>query len=136
MPLLNTVLVVEDHPIHTESYEVPAATLEAVAATRAAGGEVVAVGTTVVRALESAMATGTPAGRTALFIRPGFEFQAVDRLLTNFHVPRSSLLVLVDAFVGPRWRELYEEALTHGYRFLSLGDAMLLERATAAMESG
>jgi S-adenosylmethionine:tRNA ribosyltransferase-isomerase len=120
--------VVEDHPIHTESYEVPAATLDAVAATRAAGGQVVAVGTTVVRALESAMATGSTEGRTSLFIRPGFEFRAVDRLLTNFHVPRTTLLALVAAFVGDRWRALYDEALAEGYRFLSFGDAMLLSR--------
>ena len=86
-----------------------------------------AVGTTVVRALESWAATGCVAGRTDLFIRRGFEFRVVDRLLTNFHVPRSSLLVLVDAFVGPRWRELYAEALADDYRFLSLGDAMLLD---------
>lgn len=121
--------VVEDHPIHTESYEVPTATLEAVAATRAAGREVVAVGTTVVRALESTMATGDAAGRTALFIRPGFEFRAVDRLLTNFHVPRTTLLALVAAFVGDRWRDLYDVALDEGYRFLSFGDAMLLRRS-------
>jgi S-adenosylmethionine:tRNA ribosyltransferase-isomerase len=120
--------VVEDHPIHTESYEVPSATLDAVAATRAAGGQVVAVGTTVVRALESTMATGAATGRTSLFIRPGFEFRAVDRLLTNFHVPRTTLLALVAAFVGDRWRDLYDVALDEGYRFLSFGDAMLLRR--------
>ena len=120
--------VVEAHPIHTESYEVPEATLDAVAATRAAGGRVVAVGTTVVRSLESAMATGEAAGRTSLFIRPGFEFRAVDRLLTNFHVPRTTLLALVAAFVGDRWRQLYDVALDEGYRFLSFGDAMLLSR--------
>jgi S-adenosylmethionine:tRNA ribosyltransferase-isomerase len=120
--------VVEAHPIHTESYEVPAATLDAVAATRASGGAVVAVGTTVVRALESTMATGSASGRTSLFIRPGFEFRAVDRLLTNFHVPRTTLLALVAAFVGERWRHLYDVALDEGYRFLSFGDAMLLTR--------
>jgi S-adenosylmethionine:tRNA ribosyltransferase-isomerase len=120
--------VVEAHPIHTESYEVPAATLDAVAATRASGGAVVAVGTTVVRALESTMATGSASGRTSLFIRPGFEFRAVDRLLTNFHVPRTTLLALVAAFVGERWRHLYDVALDEGYRFLSFGDAMLLRR--------
>jgi S-adenosylmethionine:tRNA ribosyltransferase-isomerase len=86
------------------------------------------VGTTVVRALESWRASGRAEGRTELFIRRGFPFAVVDRLLTNFHVPRSSLLVLVDAFVGPRWRDLYRAALEGGYRFLSLGDAMLLER--------
>jgi S-adenosylmethionine:tRNA ribosyltransferase-isomerase len=120
---------VDDHPMHTESYAVPAATTEAVAATRAAGGAVVAVGTTVVRALESAAATGEAAGRTGLFIRPGHRFAAVDRLLTNFHVPRTTLLALVAAFVGPRWRDLYGAALADpDYRFLSFGDAMLLTR--------
>jgi S-adenosylmethionine:tRNA ribosyltransferase-isomerase len=124
--------LVGEHPIHTESYDVPEATLEAVAATRAAGGNVVAVGTTVVRALESAMATGSGTGRTSLFIQPGFEFRAVDRLLTNFHVPRTTLLALVAAFVGDRWRRLYEVALDEGYRFLSFGDAMLLRREVGA----
>ena len=80
-----------------------------------------------VRALESAARSG-PSGRTELFIHGDFEFRVVDRLLTNFHVPRSSLLALVDAFVGPRWRGLYDTALGNGYRFLSFGDAMLLDR--------
>jgi S-adenosylmethionine:tRNA ribosyltransferase-isomerase len=88
----------------------------------------VAVGTTVVRALESAAASGELEGRTSLFIRRGYPFQVVDRMLTNFHVPRSTLLALIDAFVGPRWRHLYELALATGYRFLSFGDAMLLTR--------
>ena len=73
-------------------------------------------------------ATGRLEGRTDLFIHGDHRFLVVDRLLTNFHLPRSSLLVLVEAFVGPRWRELYAEALTEGYRFLSFGDAMLLTR--------
>lgn len=120
---------VEDHPMHTEAYDVPEATLAAVEATRAAGGSVVAVGTTVVRSLESAVASGRLSGRTDLFIRPGFRFAAVDRLLTNFHVPRTTLLSLVAAFVGDRWRDLYEAALADGYRFLSFGDAMLLDRS-------
>ncbi len=91
-----------------------------------------AVGTTVVRALESHAATGEAEGSTSLFIRDGHPWAAVDRLLTNFHVPRSSLLALVRAFVGPRWRDLYAEALGEGYRFLSFGDAMLLERSPGA----
>ena len=70
-------------------------------------------------------------GRTDLFIRPGFEFSLVDVLLTNFHLPRSSLLVLLEAFTGPRWRDLYATALDEGYRFLSFGDAMLVGRADA-----
>ncbi len=115
---------VEGHVMHSERYRVPAATWEACrSATR-----VVAVGTTVVRALESAAATGELEGRTDLFIRPGFRFQVVDALLTNFHLPRSSLLVLVEAFYGPAWRDRYAEALAEGYRFLSFGDAMFLER--------
>jgi S-adenosylmethionine:tRNA ribosyltransferase-isomerase len=119
---------IEDHVMHAEQYRVPAETAEACAATRAAGGRVVAVGTTAVRALESAAVRGEPQGRTDLFITPGYEWQVVDRLLTNFHLPRSSLLVMIEAFVGPRWRELYADALAEGYRFLSFGDAMLLTR--------
>ncbi len=114
--------VVTDHEMHAETYQVSA---EAWAQIQAAK-RVVAVGTTVVRTLESVAATGQLAGSTDLFIRRGYDWQVVDVLLTNFHVPRSSLLVLVDAFVGPRWRDLYREALDADYRFLSFGDAMLL----------
>jgi S-adenosylmethionine:tRNA ribosyltransferase-isomerase len=120
-----TSALVEEHAIHSEAYRVPAATMAACSAAR----HVVAVGTTVVRALESAAATGELEGRTSLFIRRGYTFLLVDRMLTNFHVPRSTLLALVDAFVGPRWRELYQHALATGYRFLSFGDAMLLTRS-------
>jgi S-adenosylmethionine:tRNA ribosyltransferase-isomerase len=119
---------VEDHRMHGERYVVPEATLAACADAR----RVVAVGTTAVRALESAAATGEPTGRTELFIRRPYPWRVVDVLLTNFHMPRSSLLVLVDAFVGPRWRDLYGTALDRGYRFLSFGDAMLLTRSEAA----
>ena len=119
---------VEDHHMHAERYRVPPATWDACRdATR-----VLAVGTTTVRALEAAAATGEPEGRTELFIRRPWRWRVVDALLTNFHMPRSSLLVLVDAFVGPRWRALYEEALAEGYRFLSFGDAMLLQRDDGA----
>lgn len=113
---------VEDHHMHGERYAVPEATW---AACRTAN-RVVAVGTTTVRALESAAATGELDGRTELFIHGDRPFAVVGALLTNFHQPRSSLLVLVDAFVGPRWRALYDEALARGYRFLSFGDAMFL----------
>ena len=89
---------------------------------------VVAVGTTTVRALESVAATGHLAGATDLFIRPPYPWRVVDLLMTNFHLPRSSLLVMIEAFAGPRWRDLYAEALREGYRFLSFGDAMLLDR--------
>jgi S-adenosylmethionine:tRNA ribosyltransferase-isomerase len=89
---------------------------------------VVAIGTTTVRALEAAAATGRMTGRTDLFIKGDYPFQVVDVLLTNFHLPRSSLLLLIEAFAGPRWRGLYETALAEGYRFLSFGDAMLVSR--------
>ncbi len=119
---------VEEHQIHTERYSVPDAAWDAVARTRANGGRVLAVGTTSVRALESRAARGAPSGRTDLFITPGFRFRAVDVMLTNFHMPRTSLLALVQAFIGPRWRDLYATALDERYRFLSFGDAMLLRR--------
>lgn len=114
---------VEDHPMHGEAYRIPAATLAAI---EGAEGDVVAVGTTVVRALESWAETGEVEATTHLFIHGDRPFAVVDRLLTNFHVPRSSLLALVQAFVGPRWRDRYAEARDQGYRFLSFGDAMLL----------
>ena len=113
---------VEDHRMHAERYRVPQATVDACAA----AARVVAVGTTTVRALESVAATGELEGRTDLFIHGDHRFALVDALVTNFHQPRSSLLVLVDAFVGPRWRDLYAAALAAGYRFLSFGDAMFL----------
>jgi S-adenosylmethionine:tRNA ribosyltransferase-isomerase len=120
---------VEDHAIHSEQYAVPLSTWDAVEDARSEGRRVVAVGTTTVRALESAATLGTLSGRTRLFITPGFNFKAVDVMMTNFHLPRSSLLAMVEAFVGPRWRDLYATALERGYRFLSFGDAMLFERA-------
>jgi S-adenosylmethionine:tRNA ribosyltransferase-isomerase len=117
-----------DHHMHSEAYVVPQETVEACRATRAAGGRVVAIGTTATRALESAAARGEPTGRTDLFIRRPYDWQVVDLMLTNFHLPRTTLLLMIDAFVGPRWRRLYETALAERYRFLSFGDAMLLER--------
>lgn len=126
-----SVASTEDHSIHTEPFVVSPETVAAVKATRAGGGKVVAVGTTVVRALETA-ADGNglePCARdSSLFITPGYEFRVVDRLITNFHAPRTTLIALVAAFVGPRWREIYAVALERGYRFLSFGDAMLLDR--------
>jgi S-adenosylmethionine:tRNA ribosyltransferase-isomerase len=118
-----TTARVEDHVMHSERYVVPEATMAACEQ----ANRVVAVGTTTVRALESA-AVGPLVGRTDLFIRDGYPFKVVDVLLTNFHLPRSSLLVLLEAFAGPRWRSLYETALAEGYRFLSFGDAMLVAR--------
>jgi S-adenosylmethionine:tRNA ribosyltransferase-isomerase len=111
--------------MHTERYSVPGETWEA--CRRA--GRVIAVGTTTVRALESVAATGELAGTSDLFVRPGFPFSVVDVLLTNFHIPRSTLLLLLEAFAGPRWRDLYRTALAQGYRFLSFGDAMIVGRA-------
>jgi len=121
-----------EHPIHREAYRVPAATWDACAATRAGGGRVVAVGTTTVRALETVAATGQLEGRTGLFITPPYRFAVADVLLTNYHLPRTTLLLMIEAFGGPRWRELYRLALAEGYRFLSFGDAMLLGRAAPA----
>ena len=118
-----------DHPMHTERYRVPEATMRACLDTRAAGGRVVAVGTTAVRALESAAARGVLDGRTDLFIHRGFDWRLVDLLMTNFHLPKTTLLMMIDAFVGDRWRTLYEIALAGDYRFLSFGDAMLLDRS-------
>ena len=116
---------VEDHPMHAEHYRIPADTL----ALLGEGRWVVAVGTTVVRALESWAATGRREDDTSLFIHGDYRFEVVDRMVTNFHVPRSSLLALVEAFFGPGWRALYATALESRYRFLSFGDAMLLDRA-------
>ncbi len=125
-------LRVEDHPMHAERFSLPAATAAAVAATRRRGGRVVAVGTTATRVLESRPLPGglveAGEGSTDLYLRPGRPPQVVDGLLTNFHQPRSSLLVLLAAMVGDRWREAYEHALGAGYRFLSFGDCMLCWR--------
>jgi S-adenosylmethionine:tRNA ribosyltransferase-isomerase len=119
---------VEDHRMDRERYEVGEETAEAIRRTRESGGRVVAVGTTVVRTLESAALAGN-SGSTELFITPGFGFQVVDVLLTNFHLPRSTLLMLVSAFAGrERVLAAYEEAVRAGYRFYSYGDAMLTSR--------
>ena len=116
---------VEAHRMHSEAYEVPRATMDAVA-----GRRVLAVGTTTLRALESAALTGQLRGETSLFVHPGFQFLLVDRLLTNFHLPRSSLLMLVAAFAGlDNIRRAYAHAIARRYRFFSYGDAMLIERA-------
>jgi S-adenosylmethionine:tRNA ribosyltransferase-isomerase len=114
----------EDHEVHEEPYAVPAETM----ARCEAAERVVAVGTTTVRALETAAATGELSGRSRLLIHGDHPWRVVDALLTNFHLPCSTLLLLVESFVGPRWRDLYEVALVEGYRFLSFGDAMFLER--------
>ncbi|MDE2275871.1 MAG: tRNA preQ1(34) S-adenosylmethionine ribosyltransferase-isomerase QueA [Burkholderiales bacterium] len=124
-----------DHHMHSEWFEVGAETVAAIEAARRAGGRIVAVGTTVARALESAARLGAgrlvaARGETDLFITPGFEFRVVDLLLTNFHLPRSTLLMLVSAFSGyDHVRALYRHAVEARYRFFSYGDAMLLGRA-------
>ena len=127
---------VSGHTMHHEWYEISPATAQAVRETRAAGGRVIAVGTTSLRALESAAAGGEVAagsGETNLFIVPGYRFRVVDRLLTNFHLPRSTLLMLVSAFGGPdHIRRAYRHAVAERYRFFSYGDAMLIERAPEA----
>jgi S-adenosylmethionine:tRNA ribosyltransferase-isomerase len=124
-----------EHRMHAERYEIPPATAAAVNAARAAGRSVTAVGTTSLRALESAARDGRIAagtGETRLFITPGYAFRIVDRLVTNFHLPKSTLLMLVSAFAGiERIREAYAHAIARRYRFFSYGDAMLLERSPA-----
>ena len=117
------------HRLHAERYVVPPATRQALAACAAGKGRVVAVGTTVVRALEAAAASGCDHGETRLFILPGHRFQAVDALVTNFHLPESTLLMLVSAFAGIEpVRCAYREAIAQRYRFFSYGDAMFCER--------
>ena len=144
---------IANHHIHMEEYHIPVETWQACLRAKQQGGRVVAIGTTVVRALETAhnkahcpheTATNTEGvvskqvhessntnylhGESDLYITPGYRFGMIDVLMTNFHLPHSTLLVLLAAFMGPRWRELYEVALAEGYRFLSFGDAMLVER--------
>jgi S-adenosylmethionine:tRNA ribosyltransferase-isomerase len=117
--------------MHRESWEVPEETARAIAETRRRGKRVIGVGTTVVRTLESAAVAGALVraghGDTDLFIRPGYELQVVDAVLTNFHAPRTTLIVMIAALLGEQWRDLYDHALRAGYRFLSFGDAMLIE---------
>ncbi len=113
---------IEAHTMHSERYRVPAETWEAVAE----ADRVVAIGTTVVRALEAVAKSGELEGQTEIFIHGDFEWEVVDSLLTNFHLPRSTLLAMIDSFIGPRWRTIYETAIAEGYRFLSFGDAMFL----------
>jgi S-adenosylmethionine:tRNA ribosyltransferase-isomerase len=124
------------HRMHSERFDIPSATVAAVAATHAAGHNVIAVGTTSLRALESAATPGglrAGAAETELFVIPGFRFRVVDRLLTNFHLPRSTLLMLVSAFAGyAPIRAAYAHAIRERYRFYSYGDAMLVEQDPAA----
>ncbi len=120
---------VQDHEMHAEPYIIPAQTAEAIAGTRERRGRIIAVGTSVVRALESAYGTGTKSmtGRTDLFIYPGYTFRVVDGLVTNFHTPKSTPLLLVSAFAGiEAVRNAYGQAIEQGYRFFSYGDAMFI----------
>ncbi|MEH2106317.1 tRNA preQ1(34) S-adenosylmethionine ribosyltransferase-isomerase QueA [Nostoc sp.] len=131
---------VTTHQMHEEWIEVPAATVEQIRATKAAGGRIIAVGTTAVRALEGAAQSGNLqpfCGKTDLFIYPGYQWRVVDGLITNFHLPRSSLLMLVSALIGrQRLLNIYNEAIASGYRFYSFGDAMLILPSAVGVGSG
>ena len=128
---------IDAHVMHAERYALPEATVRAVTEARSRGNRITAVGTTSLRALESAAQSGTLAageGETRLFISPGYRFKLVDRLLTNFHLPRSTLLMLVSAFAGiGHVRQAYAHAVSERYRFFSYGDAMLIDRASAKL---
>jgi S-adenosylmethionine:tRNA ribosyltransferase-isomerase len=123
---------IREHKMHSEIYEIPQSTVDAIAAAKAKGGRVMAIGTTSLRALESAAQGGelkAGRGETEIFITPGYQFKVVDRLFTNFHLPKSTLLMLVSAFAGrEEIRAAYQHAVEKEYRFFSYGDAMLLER--------
>jgi S-adenosylmethionine:tRNA ribosyltransferase-isomerase len=124
--------MIEDHRIHTEEFQVPDETAVAIKECRQRQGRVIAIGTTVVRTLET-VASGDGSvtaerGNTDLYIAPGYEFSVVDGLVTNFHLPRTTLLVLLASFMGEGWRDAYQTALERGYRFASFGDAMYTER--------
>jgi S-adenosylmethionine:tRNA ribosyltransferase-isomerase len=122
---------IAEHVMHSEWYQVPDATQAAIRDTQARGGRIVAVGTTSVRTLESWAQSGQASGDTDIFITPGFGFRVVDVLITNFHLPKSTLMMLVSAFAGHRHiMALYQHAIEHQYRFFSYGDAMLLQRAS------
>jgi S-adenosylmethionine:tRNA ribosyltransferase-isomerase len=114
-----------DHLIHSEFYSVDQRVMDACKEAK----RVIAIGTTATRALESVAASGQLTGRTSLFITPGFQWKVVDIMLTNFHLPKTSLLLMIESFIGTRWRDIYAEAISEEYRFLSFGDAMLLARS-------
>ena len=127
---------IAEHKMHSEHFDIPQATVDAIAATRAAGSRVIAVGTTSMRSLESASnpdrTVNAGAAETNIFITPGYRFKVVDRLITNFHLPKSTLLMLVSAFAGyDNIRAAYAHAVAERYRFFSYGDAMLLEKSDA-----
>ena len=121
---------IADHSMHAERYDIPDSTRRAIGETKSRGGRIVAVGTTTVRTLESWANSGEPTGDTRIFITPGFVFEHVDLLVTNFHLPKSTLMMLVSAFAGhERVMSLYAHAIRERYRFFSYGDAMLLIRS-------
>jgi S-adenosylmethionine:tRNA ribosyltransferase-isomerase len=113
-----------DHVIHSEHFHVEPSVLQACNEAK----RVIAIGTTATRALESSVALGQESGRTSLFITPGYEWKIVDTMLTNFHMPKTSLLLMIESFVGQHWRDLYAAAIEEKYRFLSFGDAMFIDR--------
>jgi S-adenosylmethionine:tRNA ribosyltransferase-isomerase len=120
---------IADHVMHFERYAIPPATLQALADCKARGDKVVAVGTTSVRTLETWARTGQASGDTNIFITPGFQFKVVDTLVTNFHLPKSTLMMLVSAFAGyEHIKALYQHAIAQKYRFFSYGDSMLLQK--------
>jgi len=124
---------ISQHQMHSEWCDIPEATQQALKDCKARGASVWAVGTTTVRSIESWAQTGQAQGDTQIFITPGFEFQWVDHLLTNFHLPKSSLMMLVSAFAGhEKIMRLYAHAIAQRYRFFSYGDAMLLSRSAAS----
>jgi S-adenosylmethionine:tRNA ribosyltransferase-isomerase len=126
-----------EHRMHAERFDIPQTTVDAIERTRARGGRIIAVGTTSLRALEAAAQSGelrAGAAETDIFITPGYRFRIVERLITNFHLPKSTLLMLVSAFAGTdTLRAAYRHAVAQRYRFFSYGDAMLLERANNAL---
>jgi S-adenosylmethionine:tRNA ribosyltransferase-isomerase len=128
-----------EHRMHAERFDIPQATIDAIARTRARGGKVIAVGTTSLRALEAAAQKGelnSGAAETEIFITPGYAFRVVDRLITNFHLPKSTLLMLVSAFAGTDTiRAAYAHAVAKHYRFFSYGDAMLLSRTNQVSQT-
>lgn len=122
---------IADHQMHRERYSIPSATVTAVAAAKQRGGRIVAIGTTVVRTLETAVDESgrlrAGSGSTDLFITPGYRPKVVDAMVTNFHAPGTTLIVMIAAIIGPGWRDVYDHAVEYGYRFLSFGDAMFIE---------
>ena len=130
---------IKDHKMHSEIYHISDETVAAIEATKSTGGKIIAVGTTSLRALESAASQGklkAGSAETAIFITPGFQFKIVDKLLTNFHLPKSTLLMLVSAFAGfEQMKQAYAHAIKKQYRFFSYGDAMLIERLDSTSHS-